>query len=362
VDFSVLVLEDRGETLDRFSPQTVWRVPRNNRDLSESVRRQKDIGRIVDLEPLEFGVSGRVAKLRIHGQRGRLDLSGLAIRRVLGISDNRFTAEPHRDRDGSVTTWWFSGGGWGHGLGLCQAGAYGMVLCFGSLPFSLSVLLAGAGTGLLALVVGYPCLRVRGPYFVILTFGLAELVKYVVINIEAALGQFGRLLFGGPGLAQIFYVVLALAAASAAITYLVRRSRFGAGLRAIRENEEAAGTLGINVARFKVLAFALSAVIPGMVGAAMVLRTTYFEPLDLFNPITSFTIVSIAIIGGGDDVPGPVYGALFLVLLQELLWANWPEVYMILLGALLVAFVLGAPEGIHGRIAALRRRARGAPG
>ena len=95
-----------------------------------------------------------------------------------------------------------------------------------------------------------------------------------------------------------------------------------------------------------------------MVGAAMVLRTTYFEPLDLFNPITSFTIVSIAIIGGGDDVPGPVWGALFLVLLQEVLWANWPEIYMILLGGLLVAFVLGVPDGIHGRIAAWRR-ARG---
>ena len=152
--------------------------------------------------------------------------------------------------------------------------------------------------------------------------------------------------------------MLVLAAASAVVTYLVRRSRFGAGLRAIRENEEAAETLGINVARFKVFAFALSAVIPGMVGAAMVLRTTYFEPLDLFNPITSFTIVSIAIIGGGDDVPGPVYGALFLVLLQEILWANWPEIYMILLGGLLVAFVLGVPNGIHGRIAAWRRARR----
>ena len=236
------------------------------------------------------------------------------------------------------------------------AGAYIMVLCFGILPFWLSVILAGLGTGLIALLVGYPCLRVRGPYFVILTFGLAELVKFIVINTEAALGKFGRLLFGAPGLEQLFYVVLGLAAASMVITYVVRRSRFGAGLRAIRENEQAAETLGINVARFKVFAYALSAVIPGMVGAVMVLRTTYFEPLDVFNPITSFTIVSIAIIGGGDDVAGPLYGAFFLVLLQELLWANWPEVYMILLGALLVGFVLGAPDGIQGRITALRRR------
>ena len=236
------------------------------------------------------------------------------------------------------------------------AGAYVMVLCFGTLPFWLAVVLAGLSTGLIALLVGYPCLRVRGPYFVILTFGLAELVKFIVINTEAALGKFGRLLFGAPGLDALFHVILGLAAASMVITYLVRRSRFGAGLRAIRENEEAAETLGINVGRFKVFAFALSAIIPGMVGSVMVVRTTYFEPLDVFNPITSFTIVSIAIIGGGDDVPGPLYGACFLVLLQELLWANWPEVYMIILGALLVGFVLGAPDGIQGRIAVLRRR------
>ncbi|MEC7490153.1 MAG: branched-chain amino acid ABC transporter permease [Pseudomonadota bacterium] len=236
------------------------------------------------------------------------------------------------------------------------AGAYVMVLTFGVLPFWISVLTAGAATGVLALLVGYPCLRVRGPYFVILTFGLAELVKYIVINVEAALGKFGRLLMGAPSLDQLFYVILVLAVSSMIITYTVRRSRFGAGLRAIRENEEAAETVGINVARFKVLAFALSAIIPGMVGSVVVLRTTYFEPLDVFNPITSFTIVSMAIIGGGDDVPGPVYGACFLVLLQELLWANWPEIYMILLGAFLVGFVLRAPDGIQGWLTAFQRR------
>ncbi len=235
-------------------------------------------------------------------------------------------------------------------------GGYVMVLTFGVLPFWASVLASGAVAGALALLVGYPCLRVRGPYFVILTFGLAELVKFIVLNVEAALGKFGRLLFGAPSLAELFYAVLVLAAASVVITFAVRRSRFGAGLRVIRGNEEAAETLGIDVARFKVLAFALSAIIPGMVGSVMVLRTTYFAPLDVFNPITSFTIVSMAIIGGGDDVPGPLYGACFLVVLQELLWANWPEIYMILLGALLVGFVLGAPDGIHGRIAVLRRR------
>ena len=234
-------------------------------------------------------------------------------------------------------------------------GAYVMVLCFNTLPILIAVILAGLVGFSLAFLVGYPCLRVRGPYFVILTFGLAELVKFIVVNVEAGLGKFGRLLLGAPGLETLYYLVLALAAISIVITYYVRRSRFGAGLRAIREDEEAAETLGIDVARFKVLAFAISATVPSMVGAVMILRNSYFEPLDVFNPVTSFTIVSMAIIGGGDDVPGPIYGALGLVLLQELLWANWPEVYMIILGVLLVTFVLRVPEGIHGWISSYQR-------
>lgn len=228
------------------------------------------------------------------------------------------------------------------------AGAYVMVLCWGTISFWLAIPLAGIIAGTLAFLLGYPCLRVRGPYFVILTFGLAELIKFVVVNIESALGQFSRVVFGGPGIEQLFHVMVGLAAIATLMTYFVRRSRAGVGLRAIRENEEAAQTIGIAVAQYKAFAFALSAIIPGMVGAVMVLRTTYFEPLQVFSPITSFTIVSIAIIGGGDDAPGPVYGALFLVVLQELLWANWPQLYMIILGLMLVFFVLWSPDGVDG--------------
>ncbi len=238
-------------------------------------------------------------------------------------------------------------------------GSYIAVLGWGVVPLWLAVILGGAGAGLIALVMGYPVLRVRGPYFVILTFGIAELVKFCVVNIEAGLGKAGRLLFGAPSLETLYYIMIPLAGCAIALTYWVRRSRFGTGLRAIRENEEAAETLGVPVARYKIAAFALSAIIPGMVGAVMVLRITYFEPLQSFNPVVSFTIVSMAIIGGSDDAPGPLLGAISLVIVSELLWASMPQAYMIILGALLVGFVLWAPDGLYGRLAALgRRRAR----
>ncbi|MXW72409.1 MAG: SpoIID/LytB domain-containing protein [Acidobacteria bacterium] len=126
VPFDLLVLEDLGDAEDRFSRQSSWFVPKNNTDLSAAVNEVKSIGRIVALEPLEFGASGRIVRLEIVGTAGSLELRGLRIRRLLGLAENLFRAEPRRGEDGEVTEWWFSGRGWGHGLGLCQAGAYGM--------------------------------------------------------------------------------------------------------------------------------------------------------------------------------------------------------------------------------------------
>ena len=237
-------------------------------------------------------------------------------------------------------------------------GAYASVVSWKVLPLYLTIPLAGLATGMFALCIGPPVLRVRGPYFVILTFGLAELIKFIVVNVETALGQASRLLFGTPDVSDLYFVMLGLAAASSLMAYLARRSRLGRGLLAIREDEEAAETIGIPVAKYKVFAYAVSAVIPGMVGAVMALRSTYFEPLQVFSPVVSFTVVTMAVIGGSDDARGPLVGAVFLVVLSELLWANAPQLYMIILGGLLVGFVLFAPQGIVGRMTG-RRRAPG---
>ena len=235
-------------------------------------------------------------------------------------------------------------------------GGYVAALAWGAVPLAAIIPLAGIAAFALAIAIGSPALRVRGPYFVILTFGLAELVKYIVIVIEGWLGKFSRVMFGAPGLDTLYYVMLALAAAATIVTLLVRRSRFGQGLRAIRENEEAAETVGVPTVRFKLLAFGLSAIIPGMVGSVMVLRSTYFEPAQLFDPVISFSIVTMAVVGGSDDVKGPLLGAAGFVVLSELLWANAPQLYMIFLGLLLILFVLFMPEGMSGKLFPARRR------
>lgn len=236
------------------------------------------------------------------------------------------------------------------------AGAYVFVLLWGMVPIWAGLVAAGAGAGLLALVVGVPCLRVRGPYFVILTLGVAEFVKFIVINIEAGLSRFGRLLLGAPDISTIFYTMMGLAAVAYLLSHTVRRSPFGIGLRAVREDETAAEASGVPVTALKVAAFVLSAIIPGMVGALVVMRSGYFEPLQMFSPLLSLTMITMAVIGGSDDAPGPLIGVTFLVVLSEALWSNAPQLYMIILGVLLVAFVLGVPDGIYGRLLMARGR------
>lgn len=234
-------------------------------------------------------------------------------------------------------------------------GGYLVVATFTVLPLWASLPLAGLASGLFAFVVGMPVLRVRGPYFVILTFGLAELVKYAVIAFESSLGHASRVLLGAPGVETLFTMMVVLAAAACVLGYAVRTSRFGRGLRAIRENEEAAETVGVPIARYKLIAFVLSAIIPGMVGGVMALRATYFEPLVVFDPMISFSMIAMAILGGSDDLRGPVLGAVFFAMLSELLWANAPQIYMVLLGVMLVGFVLWRPQGLLAPAAARKR-------
>jgi branched-chain amino acid transport system permease protein len=239
-------------------------------------------------------------------------------------------------------------------------GAYLVVITWQSWPLPLAIVAAGVLAALFAALIGLPVLRVRGPYFVILTFGVAELVKYSILAAEAASGTASRILFGAPDLVVIYFAMFALAAAATLLLVLVGRSRFGHGLRSLRENEEAAETLGVPVVRYKLLAFVLSAAIPGMVGAVMALRSTYFVVGQVFDPMISVTVIAMALLGGGDDARGPILGTLFLFIVSEFLWIRAPLAYMLILGAVLAGFVLVAPGGILGFFDG--RRVRGADG
>jgi branched-chain amino acid transport system permease protein len=232
-------------------------------------------------------------------------------------------------------------------------GAYVTALLWLSVPMGVSVAAGGVAAASLALMAGYPCLRVRGPYFVMLTFGLSQFVKFVVIEIETALQIGGRLIMGAPPLQILYWLFLGMATAAIFLLAVIRYSRFGSGLRAIREDEVAAETIGVPTVKYKVLAFAISAVIPGLTGGIMLMRSGYLEPDTIFDPTVSLTMICIAVIGGGNTPATALLGSLFLVGLSETLWVRFPLVYMVLLGCLLVTFVLAVPQGLLGLLASL---------
>ena len=239
-------------------------------------------------------------------------------------------------------------------------GATFVVVTWRQIPLWVAIPAAGLLAAAFAALVGGPVLRVRGPYFVILTYGLAELVKYAITAAESAAGTAARILFGAPDLVPIYFAMYALALAAIALLAWVSGSRFGHGLRSLRENEEAAETLGVPVVRYKLLAFVLSATIPGMVGGVMALRSTYFVVGQVFDPMLSVTVIAMAVLGGGDDTRGPLLGVVFLALLSELLWARAPLLYMVLLGAILFVFVLLVPNGLVGLFGPRKARPDGA--
>lgn len=232
------------------------------------------------------------------------------------------------------------------------AGAYATAVIGGRLVWPLPVLAGAAVGAAMALAVGLLALRLRGPYFAVFTFGLAELTKHVLIWYETSVtGTVGRLLLAPPSATVLYFTVLALAALAVGTALALRRSRWGYALIGIGEDEERAETLGIDTTRVKVGTFALSAAFMGAVGAAMAPRWTYLDP-QVFNPLVSFQAVIMALVGGATTVVGPVVGAVFLGLVSELFLLRFRYVYMLALGLTLIAAVLLFPSGLVG----LRRR------
>lgn len=241
-------------------------------------------------------------------------------------------------------------------------GAYVTAVLGEVLPWA-AVLAVAAGIGLvLALVVGLSTLRLSGVYFVIFSFGLAELVKQLVtwweVNITKDLGRY---VFVEITQLDIYWQLVALLALVLGLRALINRSRLGLALRVIGEDETVATHVGINTTHAKVLLFTVSAVFMTVTGAIMAPRWTYIDPSIAFAPIISFQTLIMALLGGAGALLGPLLGAIPLVLLFEYLGANFPNHFSILLGLVFIVIVYFVPQGIAGLLAQLRRSKGGQP-
>lgn len=231
------------------------------------------------------------------------------------------------------------------------AGAYtgAILVATAGWPWPAAALAGGVAACVLAILIGYPCLRLKGPYFAIAMLGLNEVLRALVSYFEGLTG-------GGNGLSlptldatrSIYYVMGGLAVAVTAMTYAIITSRFGLRLMTIREDEIAAEAMGIDAFRHKLAAFLLSAVGPGIAGALTARDQGYIEPISVFPLAVTVTMIVMVLFGGKGTVWGPVLGAVALFVIQEIVWARYPYVHPLLFGAIIVAVVLLMPRGVLG--------------
>ena len=226
-------------------------------------------------------------------------------------------------------------------------GAYTVAVFSETLAYPLLLAVAGlVGLGF-ALVVGLATLRLAGVYFVIFTFGLAELVRQLVTWYEVNItGTLGRYIFLPLTPEDIYWMLLALGSVTFLISWGIGRSRLGLALKVIGDDEVVAAHCGIDIARVKLALFAVSAVIITLVGAIQAPRWTYVEPAIAFNPTVSFLTLIMALLGGANRLWGPILGAVPLFLLFEWLSAHFPNHYSIILGLIFIAIVFVLPRGV----------------
>ena len=230
------------------------------------------------------------------------------------------------------------------------------------LPLAAAWAAASAVTAMLALAIGWVILRLRGHYFAIGSLTVVILLRLAATNWTGLTG--GGMGFNLPVLttsvveqARLFLIAQATVAFLAvAIAMIVARSSLGFALICIRQNETAAGMLGLDARVAKAIAFALCAAIVGPVGAIYASSVFYIEPGDVFDIQLSLSPIIMAMLGGAGTVTGPLIGAILFQVLDQVFWARFVSVHAGVLGASVVLLALFLPRGVLG-LGAFRRRA-----
>jgi branched-chain amino acid transport system permease protein len=239
-----------------------------------------------------------------------------------------------------------------------------------SAPLYLAVLAGGLAPALFAFLLGKAILRLRGAYFALATIGVNEVARAFIKNFEPFGGPIGMSLnfgvyrtYGGANQALwiAFVSVAALTVITVLVSFLVKSSRFGLGLMAIRENEDAAEVMGVVAPSAKNRAYVLSAIFPGMIGVLFFFKNGNIEPPDAFNLHQSIETIVMVMLGGFGTVLGPVVGAGLYQRLRGLLLVSplFKNIQLVVAGVLLLIIILFVPAGLvgwlRGRFARLRR-------
>ncbi len=233
-----------------------------------------------------------------------------------------------------------------------------------------AALLGGLVAAVIAWLLGLAVLRLRGAYFALATIGILEAMKALVINLDFLGGPVGMELhfseykrYGGPmqSLWMLYWAMVFMAILVVVVSYLIKTSKFGLGLMAIREDEDAAEVMGVITPRAKTWAYVLSAVFPGIIGVIFFFKNGNIEPDSAFRLHFSIEWIVMIMLGGAGTVLGPVLGGGLYQWLRKTLLTSpiFKDYQLVVAGVMLLLIVLFVPTGIIGwlraRSAKLRR-------
>jgi branched-chain amino acid transport system permease protein len=221
-------------------------------------------------------------------------------------------------------------------------------------PLLPSLLVGALVSVAFALLIGIPAFRLRGVYFAIGTLALAQILYITVGNVFSDISSLPVDKLTTYQLAPRYYLFLILAVITIAASYLLVRSRWGLGIMAVREEEDAAESLGVSSLRHKLLALALSAFLAGLAGGGFAFYHVGYYPQLTFSPEWTFDSMMMVYIGGVGTVAGPVFGAVFFVLVRELLALKLAEMHLVVFGVLFILVVLFFPKGFVGAWQSIR--------
>lgn len=214
------------------------------------------------------------------------------------------------------------------------------------LPLGLSILAGGLVAVVFSLLIGAPAFKLRGAYFAIGTLALGQVLYVIVGDRWPMITSLPAAQLATYNILSRYYLFLAFTLLTIGIAYLLVNSRFGLGMMAVREEEDAAESLGVSALGHKLLALGVSSFLAGLVGGAFAFYHVGYYPQLPFGPLWSFDTVTIVFIGGTGTIIGPIVGGVFFVLLKELLSLKLVEIHLTVFGILFVLVVLFLPGGI----------------
>jgi branched-chain amino acid transport system permease protein len=218
-------------------------------------------------------------------------------------------------------------------------------------PVFLSVLVGGIISVVLAILISKSVFRMRGVYFAIGTWIIAEVLGLTFSNLKYV--RYGMGMFIQPAyklpMSYVYYAALVLGVGSIILVYLLLRSSLGLALMAIRDDDAASEAMGVNIFRCKLTCFLISAFVTGLTAGVLYLNTIFIQPFEAFGIGWTVKLLFIVIIGGIGTVEGPLAGGIIFVLLQQFL-SEYVGFNLIIFGTITILTIFFAPRGIVGTV------------